>query len=166
MLTLRYLLSLIAAVLATAIVSLMAAYALQHADPLIKSVATSLASGKSAKSEIPISLRKYKVDYTYSEGRWVLTNRGGIPLYAVGVGVCPDSINVFFNKTYSSTNNTVHISRCSIILPSIEMIHNSVVFTHVVPLCLTGTDFKTEVVEQKYIYANFTIRVRAVVVNC
>lgn len=164
--TARYLLALVAAVIATALVATSTINAVASADFSLRALVSSIASGKPAKAETPLSIRAYTVYYVYREGRWIVEGGGpGLPLYAVAIGQCPP-IWEMLNKTFTAQNNTVYLTRCSIIFPAAEARGNTTVFTHVVPMCDVGTDFRPETAEESYIYANMTVKIRAVLVWC
>ncbi|RFA95253.1 hypothetical protein [Pyrobaculum aerophilum] len=60
----------------------------------------------------------------------------------------------------------VHVTGCSIVVPSIAEEDGAVAITHYVPTCATGTDFKTEIVKQYFTYKGVQFRVRLVIIRC
>ncbi|RFA95812.1 hypothetical protein [Pyrobaculum aerophilum] len=161
--TIRYLTALIAAVALTLVVAVVVANALQNANPIPKMVAIAVAGESEAKAETPLSVVKYGVYYVYEGGKWALS---GSPsgtstpkLYAVGFGNCPADISGLYGRAYAPGSNVVHVTGCSIVLPSI--VEGGVItVTHYVPMCATGTDFRTEVAEQYFTYKGVQFRVR------
>lgn len=161
MLTLRYLLALTGALIATSAAALAVFYSIQNVSPYVKSVAAAISAASSAKSKEPIAVSVYRVYYSPVGGRWVLTDRpigaATPPLYALGLGLC-GGITPLLNRTYAPSNNTVHLTRCSYVLPAVE----GNVVTHYLPLCREGTDFSTEATELEV----GSWRIRLVVVKC
>ena len=135
---------------------------LSNAHPYEKSVAEAIAAGVPARSPNPLDLTAYKAYYApgNSAHPYVLSQTSGIPVYAIGVGnACPQQLpSVFYGKTYTASNNTVHVTGCSFVLPKVE---GSKIVTYI-PLCKSGTDFKPQAVEENYGGAE----VEAVVVYC
>ena len=164
MITLRYLLALAAAVIATAAVAVAVFGSIQRAEPYTKNAAEAIAAGRPAKAPNPVAIIAYRVNYTAGDAAhpYVLTDRRGAfpPLYALGVGnSCPSALpSAFYNKTYTAANNTVHTTGCSYVLPYVE----GSKITHYVAVCRGGTDLRAEVVEGEY--GGFTIR--TIIVDC
>jgi hypothetical protein len=160
MLTFRYLLALVAAVVAVMATAAAVVAAIQSENAVVKSVAAAVVAEKPAKASTPIAVRRYFMNYTWAGDRWVLTKGpGDVPVYALGLGDCPDAIDPA-NKTFTRLNATIHIDRCSLAMPWAE---NDVI-THYIPMCTYGTDFKPQAVELRLAHHNLTIR--AVLVDC
>lgn len=155
MLTLRYLLALVGAVLATTVVGIAVLASIQYADLYAVNVAESIAVGKPAKAPNPILITVYRVNYTRGDAAhpFVLTDRPGIypPFYALGVGNgCPTQLPpAVYEKAYGPNNNTIHITGCTLVLPWVD-VRSGVKIVHYIPLCTSGTDFSGEVVEEDY----------------
>jgi len=164
MLTFRYLLAVVAAVVATAAAAVAISGMFKWNTPLIASTAASIAAGKTAHLETPVAVRQYLAYYSYAGGRWVLTNKSGveatvtIPVYILGLGQCPQLIQGLLDKTYTASNATVVLTNCVLIMPWAQ---DSAV-THYAATCRSGTDFRSETVEVEA----SGVKVRLVVVNC
>jgi len=163
MLTFRYLLAVVAAVAATAAVAAAVLGMFSSSQAPLASAAASIAAEKTAHLDTPAAVRLYPAYYTYINGRWVLTNTTGvealsIPVYVLGLGQCPQSIQGLLNKTYTRSNATIALASCVLVMPRVE----EGAITHYAATCRSGTDFKPETAEAEA----SGIRVRLVVVNC
>jgi len=162
MLTIRYLLTLFAALFATWLVATATLSAIHNADVVAKLVASAIAVEKPAKIDTPISVRQYITYYVHVD-RWILTdNPTGLPVYAVGFGNCPTSIRELLNKTYTKNNATIHATRCSLVMPWVD----GAVITNYVATCSSGSNFEPEIAELTALYNNAQLTIRAVVINC
>jgi hypothetical protein len=163
MLTFRYLLALAAAVAATAAAAVAVSGVFMLNTPLLASTAASIAAGKTAHLDTPVAVRQYLAYYSYVAGRWVLTNTTGvetlsIPVYVLGLGQCPQSIQGLLGKTYTQGNATVVLTNCVLVMPWVQ----DSTITHYAATCRSGTDFKPETAEVEA----SGVKVRLVVVNC
>ena len=163
MLTFRYLLAAVAGVVATAAVAAAVLGVFSSSQAPLVSAAASIAAEKAAHLDTPVAVRLYPANYTYTGGRWVLTDRASpgataVPVYVLGLGQCPPSIQDMLNKTYTAINATVALTSCVLIMPWVE--GNAI--THYAATCRSGTDFKPETAEVEA----SGIKVRLVVVNC
>ncbi len=163
MLTFRYLLAVVAAVVATAAVAAAVSGMFNSSQAPLISAAASIAAGKTAHLDTPVAVRQYLAYYSYVAGRWVLTNTTGvetlsIPVYVLGLGQCPQSIQDLLNKTYTARNATVVLTSCVLVMPWVE----EGTITHYAATCRSGTDFRPETAEVEA----SGVRVRLVVVNC
>jgi hypothetical protein len=162
MLTFRYLLAVVTAVAATAVAAAVLGMFNSSQAPLI-SAAASIAAEKPAHLDTPAAVRLYPANYTYINGRWVLTDRASpgvtaVPVYVLGLGQCPQSIQDLLNKTYTTRNATVVLTSCVLVMPWVE--GNTI--THYAATCRSGTDFRPEAAEAEA----SGVKVRLVVVNC
>ena len=110
-----------------------------------------------------MAVRLYPANYTYINGRWVLTDRASpgataVPVYVLGLGQCPQSIRDLLNKTYTAKNATVVLTNCVLVMPWAQ----DSTITHYAATCRSGTDFRPEAVEVE----TSGVKVRLVVVNC
>jgi len=108
-------------------------------------------------------VRLYPANYTYTNGRWVLTDRASpgvtaVPVYVLGLGQCPQSIQNLLNKTYTAKNATVVLTNCVLVMPRAQ----DSTITHYAATCRSATDFRPEAVEVE----TSGVKVRLVVVNC
>jgi hypothetical protein len=94
MLTFRYLLAVVAAVAATTAAVALAVLGMFNSSqaPLV-SAAASIAAEKTAHLDTPVAVRLYPANYTYTNGRWVLTDRASpgataVPVYILELGQC------------------------------------------------------------------------------
>jgi len=163
MLTFRYLLAVVAAVAATAAVAAAVLGMFSSSQAPLVSAAASIAAEKPAHLDTPAAVRLYPANYTYINGKWVLTDRASpgvtaVPVYALGLGQCPPSIRDLLNKTYTAKNATVVLTSCVLVMPRVE--GNAI--THYAATCRSATDFRPEAVEVE----TSGVRVRLVVVNC
>jgi hypothetical protein len=163
MLTFRYLLAVVAAVAATAAVAAAVLGMFKWNTPLLASTAASIAAGKTAHLDTPVAVRLYPANYTYINGRWVLTDRASpgataVPVYVLGLGQCPQTIQDLLNKTYTRSNATSILTNCVLVMPWVE----GNVITHYAATCRSATDFRPETAEVE----TSGVRVRLVVVNC
>jgi len=163
MLTFRYLLAAVAAVAATAAVAAAVLGAFNSNQAPLVSAAASIAAEKAAHLDAPVAVRLYPASYTYTNGRWVLTDRASpgataVPVYVLGLGQCPQSIKDLLNKTYTARNATVVLTSCVLVMPWVE--GNAI--THYAATCRSGTDFRPETAEAEA----SGVKVRLVVVNC
>ncbi len=91
MLTFRYLLAVVAAVAATAVVAAAVSGMFKSNMPHLVSAAASIVAEKAAHLDTPVAVWLYSANYTYTNGRWVLTDRAGataVPVYVLGLGQC------------------------------------------------------------------------------
>jgi len=163
MLTFRYLLAVVAAVAATAVVAAAVLGMFSSSQAPLISAAASIAAEKTAHLDTPVAVRQYLAYYSYVASRWVLTNTTSvealsIPVYVLGLGQCPQSIRDLLNKTYAARNATIALTSCVLVMPWVE--GNTI--THYVATCRSGTDFRPETVETEA----SGVKVRLVVVNC
>jgi hypothetical protein len=163
MLTFRYLLTVVAAVVATAAVAAAVLGMFSSSQAPLVSAAVSIAAEKAAHLDTPVAVRLYPANYTYTNGRWVLTDRASpgasaVPVYVLGLGQCPPSIQGLLNKTYTARNATVVLTSCVLVMPWVE----GNVITHYAATCRSGTDFRPETAEAEA----SGVKVRLVVVNC
>jgi hypothetical protein len=161
MLTFRYLLAVVAAVAATAVVAAAVLGMFSSSQAPLISAAASIVAEKAAHLDTPVAVRQYPANYTHIRGRWVLTDRaspGTIPVYVLGLGQCPPSIRDLLNKTYTRNNATIALTNCVLVMPWVE--GNTI--THYAATCRSATDFRPETVETEA----SGVKVRLVVVNC
>jgi hypothetical protein len=163
MLTFRYLLAVVAAVAATVAVAAAVSGMFKSNTPHLVSAAASIVAEKAAHLDTPVAVRHYPANYTYTNGRWVLTDRASprasaVPVYVLGLGQCPQSIQGLLNKTYAVRNATVVLTNCVLIMPWVE----EGAITHYAATCRSGTDFRPEAAEVEA----SGVGVRLVVVNC
>jgi len=163
MLTFRYLLAVVAAVAATAVVAAAVLGMFSSSQAPLVSAAASIVAEKAAHLDTPAAVRLYPANYTYTNGRWVLTDRvspgaTAVPVYVLGLGQCPQSIQGFLNKTYTAKNATVVSTNCVLVMPWAQ----DSTITHYAATCRSGTDFKPETAEVEA----SGVKVRLVVVNC
>ena len=161
MLTFRYLLAVVAAVAATAVVAVAVSGMFSSSQAPLISAAASIAAEKAFHLDTPVAVRQYPANYTHIRGRWVLTDRaspGAIPVYVLGLGQCPHSIQDLHGKTYTRNNATIALTNCVLVMPWVE--GNTI--THYAATCRSGTDFRPEAAEVEA----SGVKVRLVVVNC
>jgi hypothetical protein len=163
MLTFRYLLAVVAAVAATAVVAAAVLGMFKSSQAPLISAAASIAAGKAAHLDTPVAVRLYPANYTYINGRWVLTDRASpgataVPVYVLGLGQCPQSIRDLLGRTYAARNATIALTNCVLVMPWVE----GNVITHYAATCRSATDFRPEAVEVE----TSGVKVRLVVVNC
>jgi hypothetical protein len=163
MLTFRYLLAVVAAVAATAAVAAAVLGMFKSSMPHLASAAASIVAGKTAHLDTPVAVGLYPANYTYISGRWVLTDRASpgataVPVYVLGLGQCPQTIQGLLNKTYTRSNATVILTNCVLVMPWVE----EDIITHYAATCRSATDFKPETTEVE----TSGVKVRLVVVNC
>jgi hypothetical protein len=163
MLTFRYLLAAVAAVAATAVVAAAVMGVFNSSQAPLTSAAASIAAEKAAHLDTPVAVRQYPANYTYINGRWVLTDRvspgaSAVPVYVLGLGQCPPTIQDLLGKTYTARNATTALTNCVLIMPWVE----GNVITHYAATCRSATDFKPETAEVE----TSGVKVRLVVVNC
>jgi len=163
MLTFRYFLAVVAAVAATAVVAAAVLGVFNSSQAPLVSAAASIAAEKAAHLDTPVAVRLYPANYTYTRGRWVLTDRASpgvtaVPVYVLGLGQCPQSIQGLLGKTYTQSNATIALSNCVLVMPWVE----GNVITHYAATCRSGTDFRPEAAEVEA----SGVKVRLVVVNC
>jgi len=94
MLTFRYLLAVVAAVAATAVVAAAVLGMFKSSQAPLISAAASIAAEKAFHLDAPVAVRLYPANYTYINGRWVLTDRASpgataVPVYILELGRCP-----------------------------------------------------------------------------
>jgi len=163
MLTFRHLLTVVTAVAATAAVAAAVLGMFNSSQAPLISAAASIAAEKPAHLDTPAAVRQYLAYYSYAGGRWALTNTTGveassIPVYVLGLGQCPQSIQGFLNKTYTRNNATIALTSCVLVMPWVE----EGTITHYAATCRSGTDFRPETAEVEA----SGVRVRLVIVNC
>ncbi len=163
MLTFRYLLVLVAAVAATAVIAAAVLGMFSSSQAPLVSAAASIVAEKAFHLDTPVAVRLYSAYYTYISGTWMLTDRvspgaTAVPVYVLGLGQCPQSIQGLFGKTYTRNNATVVSTNCVLVMPWVQ--DNTI--THYAATCRSGTDFRPEAAEVEA----SGVRVRLVVVNC
>jgi len=163
MLTFRYLLTVVAAVAATAVVAAAVLGMFHSSQAPLVSAAASIAAEKAAHLDTPVAVRLYPANYTYTGGRWILNDRASpgataVPVYVLSLGQCPQTIQDLLGKTYAARNATVVLTNCVLVMPWVE----GNVITHYAATCRSGTDFRPEAVEVEM----SGVKVRLVVVNC
>ena len=158
MLTFRYLLTVVAAVVATAAVAVAVSGMFKSSQASLISAASAVLAGKTAHLDTPVPVRQYLAYYSYAGGRWVLVNTSGVPVYILGLGQCPQSLSDLLNKTYTAGNATVVLANCVLIMPWVQ----GSTITHYAATCRSGTDFRPETVEAEASGA----KVRLAIVNC
>jgi len=167
-LTLRYLILVAASTAATAAVVAAMLLAIQYADPYTRAVAESIAAEKAASSPRPFTLQTFKAYYVFEDGRWVLKRNVSelpyLPVYILAVGQC-EYPTVLLNKTYMHNNATVHVTRCSYVLPTVE-VKEVVEVRHFAAMCRGGSRFTTEVYIQQLLLTTISVVVKLVLVKC
>ena len=163
MLTFRYLLAAVAAVAATAVVAAAVLGVFSSSQAPLVSAAASIAAEKPAHLDTPAAVRLYPANYTYINGKWVLTDRASpgataVPVYVLGLGQCPQSIQNLLGKTYTTKNATIALTSCVLVMPWVQ----DSIITHYAATCRSATDFRPEAVEVE----TSGVKVRLVVVNC
>jgi hypothetical protein len=163
MLTFRYLLAVVAAVAATAVVAAAVLGTFSSSQAPLISAAASIAAEKAFHLDTPVAVKLYPAYYSYAGGRWVLTDRASpgataVPVYVLGLGQCPPSIRDLFNKTYTARNATVVLTNCVLVMPWVQ----DGTITHYAATCRSATDFRPETVETEA----SGVKVRLVIVNC
>jgi len=163
MLTFRHLLTVVTAVAATAVVAAAVLGMFNSSQAPLISAAASIAAEKTAHLDTPAAVRLYPANYTYTRGRWVLTDRASpgataVPVYVLGLGQCPQSIQGLLNKTYTAKNATIALTNCVLVMPRVE----DSTITHYAATCRSATDFRPETAEAEA----SGVKVRLVVVNC
>jgi len=168
MLTLRYLMLIVASTAATIAAVAAVLLGIQHADPYTRTVAESIAAEKAASSPRPLALQTFKAYYVFEDGRWVLRrNASDLPylsVYILAVGQC-EYPTALLNKTYTYNNATVHVMYCSYILPTVE-VKEVVEIRHFAAMCHEGSRFTTEVYTQQFLLTAIPIAVKFVLVKC
>lgn len=158
MLTLRYLLAVVAAVAATAVAAVAVSNAFRLSQAPLESVAMSIIAGETAHLDTPVSVRQYLAYYYYAGGRWILANSTSLPVYVLGLGQCPQSIASLLGRTYAQSNATAVLDDCVLIMPWAQ--GNTI--TNYAATCRSGTDFRPEAAEVEM----SGVKVRLVLVNC
>jgi len=161
MLTFRYLLVVVAAVAATAVVAAAVLGTFSSSQAPLISAAASIAAEKAFHLDTPVAVRQYPAYYSHVAGRWVLTDRAGataVPVYVLGLGQCPQSIQNLLGQTYTAKNATIALTHCVLVMPWVE----GNVITHYAATCRYATDFRPETAEVEA----SGVKVRLVVVNC
>jgi hypothetical protein len=163
MLTFRYLLAVVAAVAATAVVAAAVLGVFNSSQAPLISAAASIVAEKAFHLDTPVAVRHYPANYTYTNGRWVLTDRTSpgataVPVYVLGLGQCPQTIQNLLGKTYVARNATIALADCVLVMPWVE----EGTITHYAATCRSATDFRPETAEVE----TSGVRVRLVVVNC
>jgi hypothetical protein len=114
MLTFRYLLAAVAAVAATAAVAAAVLGVFSSSQAPLVSAAASIAAEKAAHLDTPVAVRLYPANYTYTGGRWVLTDRASpgataVPVYVLGLGQChpqpPGGVDITGTNTATFKGN-------------------------------------------------------------
>jgi len=122
MLTFRYLLAAVAAVAATAAVALAVLGMFKSNMPHLASAAAPIAAEKAAHLDTPVAVRLYPANYTYINGRWVLTDRASpgvtaVPVYILELGRCRlysrDEVDVTGARTAVYVSNSTEDFRSS-----------------------------------------------------
>jgi hypothetical protein len=122
MLTFRYLLVVVTAVAATAVVAAAVLGMFRTDMPHLASAAASIVAEKAFHLDTPVAVRLYPANYTYINGRWVLTDRASpgaraVPVYILGLGRCPlyglAEVNMTGVKTVVYTSNGTEDLRSS-----------------------------------------------------
>jgi len=122
MLTFRHLLALAAAVAATAVVAAAVLGMFSSGQAPLISVAASIAAEKPAHLDTPVAVRLYPANYTYTNGRWVLTDRASpgataVPVYILELGRCRlysrDEVDVTGARTAVYASNSTEDLRSS-----------------------------------------------------
>jgi len=150
-------------VAATAVVAAAVLGVFNSSQAPLVSAAASIAAEKAFHLDTPVPVRLYPANYTYTNGRWVLIDRASpgataVPVYVLGLGQCPPSIQGLLGKTYTRSNATVALTSCVLVMPWVE----EGTITHYAATCRSGTDFRPEAAEVEA----SGVRVRLVVVNC
>jgi len=163
MLTFRHLLVVVTAVAATAVVAAAVLGMFNSSQAPLISAAASIAAEKAAHLDTPAAVRLYPANYTYINGKWVLTDRASpgataVSVYVLGLGQCPQSIRDLLNKTYTAKNATIALTSCVLVMPWAQ----DSTITHYAATCRSATDFRPETVETEA----SGVKVRLVVVNC
>jgi hypothetical protein len=163
MLTFRYLLAVVAAVAATAVVAAAVSGMFNSSQAPLISAAASIAAEKATHLDTPVAVKLYPAYYSYAGGRWILTDRASpgasaVPVYVLGLGQCPQSIRDLLGKTYTRSNATIALSNCVLVMPWVQ--DNTI--THYAATCRSATDFRPEATEVEA----SGVKVRLVVVNC
>jgi len=168
MLTLRYLMLIVASTTAVAAVAVAVLLTIQHTDPYIRTVAESIAAEKAASSPRLLTLHIFKAYYVFEDGRWVLRRNASelpyLPVYILAVGQC-EYPTALLNKTYTYNNATVHVTHCSYILPTVE-VKEIIEMRHFAATCREGSRFTTEVYTQQFLLTATSIVVKFVLVKC
>jgi hypothetical protein len=163
MLTFRYLLAAVAAVAATAVAAAAVLGVFNSSQAPLISVAASIVAEKTAHLDTPMAVRQYLAYYSYAGSRWVLTDRASpgataVPVYVLGLGQCPQSIQDLLGRTYAARNATIALTNCVLVMPWVE----GNVITHYSATCRSATDFRPEAAEVEA----SGVKMRLVVVNC
>jgi hypothetical protein len=122
MLTFRYLLVVVAAVAATAVVAAAVLGMFKSNMPHLVSAAASIVAEKAFHLDTPVAVRLYPAIYTYINGRWVLTDRASpgvlsVSVYILELGRCRlysrDEVDVTGARTAVYTSNSTEDLRSS-----------------------------------------------------
>ncbi len=117
MLTFRYLLAVVAAVAATAVVAAAVLGTFKSNTPHLASAAASIVAEKAAHLDTPVSVRQYLAYYRRDGGRWVLNDASGIPVYILELGQClphsRDEVDVAGTRTAVFKGNNTQDLRSS-----------------------------------------------------
>jgi len=122
MLTFRYLLTVVAAVAATAVVAAAVLGMFNSSQAPLISAAASIAAEKAAHLDTPVAVRLYSANYTYINGRWILTDRvspgaTAVPVYILELGQCRlygrDEVDITGARTAVYTSNSTEDLRSS-----------------------------------------------------
>jgi hypothetical protein len=164
MLTFRYLLTVVVAVATTAAVAVAVLGMFSSSQAPLVSAAASIVAEKVVHLDTPVAVRQYLAYYSYAGSRWVLTNSttvgatAVVPVYVLGLGQCPQSIQDLLNKTYTAGNASVVLANCVLIMPWVQ----DSIITHYAATCRSGTGFRPETAEVEA----SGVKVRLVIVNC
>ena len=130
MLTFRYLLVVVTAVAATAAVAAAVLGVFSSSQAPLVSAAASIVAEKPAHLDTPVAVRLYPANYTYTNGRWVLTDRASpgataVPVYVLGLGQCPlysrAEVNITGMRIVVFTSNSTEDRRSSISLKIFDL---------------------------------------------
>jgi hypothetical protein len=122
MLTFRYLLAVVAAVAATAVAAAAVLGMFKSNTPHLASAAASIVAEKAFHLDTPVAVRLHSANYTYINGRWVLTDRASpgataVPVYILELGQCRlysrDEVDVTGARTAVYTSNSTEDLRSS-----------------------------------------------------
>jgi hypothetical protein len=125
MLTFRYLLAVVAAVAATAVVAAAVLGMFSSSQAPLASAAASIAAGKAAHLDTPVAVRQYLAYYRRDGGRWVLNDAGGIPVYILELGQCrphtPGGVDITGTGTAAFKGNNTQDLRSTVSLKIFDL---------------------------------------------
>jgi hypothetical protein len=122
MLTFRYLLAVVTAVAAAVAAAAAVLGMFKSNMPHLASAAASIVAEKAFHLDTPVAVRLYPANYTYINGRWVLTDRASpgvtaVPVYILELGQCRlygrDEVDVAGARTAVYTSNSTEDLRPS-----------------------------------------------------